>query len=506
MTRQYWANTSFPLHEPTSFFRLLKKQIERDPVMPISRRHFIAGTIGTLTAAGTTGAANTTMPSLSFVLGNKIPSLPINKNMIGLSFEKNILRASLDVFSGTRSEYFADTLKYLGQGILRFGGATVEYTGWQIKATGDSSAVTTARVDELAAFVQKINWQVIYGVSFKSKSLAQIVDEVAYVKAKFGPHLHSIELGNEPNYSYKTIDLYLTRWHEIVGAIRAVFPNIVFLGPATSYATTAWLEPFAERTDRALYLSQHYYRGSGKDTASTAKKLLSDDSNFTGLLKLGTSLARAHGKLGFVLDEVNSFGGGGTPGVSDTFASSLWAAKTLATASSHGCVGVAFHGGGTAAYTPIEFVDPKGMTTIRPAYFGLLLYSEFRNDYHCAYQALSSPHDHLKIFVSCNEHSDDKRVMLINQSFDTDFNCIISNLSAMKYIMIDLKAPDIASKIDISFAGEIFSYQLDISKIAKPNSHSVSYETLAPISPNSDRSITLTVPKLSAVVLKPINS
>jgi hypothetical protein len=73
--------------------------------------------------------------------------------------------------------------------------------------------------------------------------------------------------------------------------------------------------------------------------------------------------------------ECNSYYNGGAPGVSDSYASSLWVIDYLFTCAQGGAAGVNFHGGGNGSgYTPIA--DTSGTVVgARPEYYGMLMFT-----------------------------------------------------------------------------------------------------------------------------------
>jgi hypothetical protein len=75
------------------------------------------------------------------------------------------------------------------------------------------------------------------------------------------------------------------------------------------------------------------------------------------------------------MSECNSFYNGGSSGVSDSYASSLWVIDYLFNCVQGGAVGVNFHGGGDGpGYTPIA--DSNGsVVEARPEFYGILLFT-----------------------------------------------------------------------------------------------------------------------------------
>jgi hypothetical protein len=74
--------------------------------------------------------------------------------------------------------------------------------------------------------------------------------------------------------------------------------------------------------------------------------------------------------------EGNSCYNAGKLGVSDTFASALWAGDFCLQMASLGCVGVNLHGGANGYYSPIVGSIASGFSA-RPEYYGLMLAQEF---------------------------------------------------------------------------------------------------------------------------------
>jgi hypothetical protein len=75
------------------------------------------------------------------------------------------------------------------------------------------------------------------------------------------------------------------------------------------------------------------------------------------------------------MTEGNSCYHGGQPGVSDAFASALWAADYLLRVAQAGYAGVNLHGGGEGYYALIT--GEPNATKLRPQYYGMLLAQRF---------------------------------------------------------------------------------------------------------------------------------
>lgn len=71
--------------------------------------------------------------------------------------------------------------------------------------------------------------------------------------------------------------------------------------------------------------------------------------------------------------ECNTVSQGGKIGVSNVFASALWALDYMWSVALSNGVGVNFHGGSISKYAPIV-VDEKGIPTPRPIYYAMLAF------------------------------------------------------------------------------------------------------------------------------------
>jgi hypothetical protein len=188
--------------------------------------------------------------------------------------------------------------------------------------------------------------------------------------------LYGIELGNECDFYGWPLSRFETVWEQFRAAILPAAPDVLFTGPASGGYISLWTVPFGEFATRQqiALLTQHYYRGNGLSPSSTAEELVSVDTALPGECRQLQAAALNIG-IPWRMSETNSFYDGGSIGVSNSYASSLWVIDHLATIALNGGVGVNMHGGGNGAtYTPIE--DNKGVVVeARPEYYGLLMFN-----------------------------------------------------------------------------------------------------------------------------------
>ena len=122
---------------------------------------------------------------------------------------------------------------------------------------------------------------------------------------------------------------------------------------------------------RIILATDHLYPMGVDDASQTITKLLSSKlmSNTADSIDQVVSSARSH-HLPLQIDESNDIAGGGTPGVSNVFASALWVADYLFTAAEHGAKGVNLFGGAT--YEPLHLTSNS--VSAKPPYYGMLYF------------------------------------------------------------------------------------------------------------------------------------
>jgi hypothetical protein len=242
----------------------------------------------------------------------------------------------------------------------------------------------------VAAFVKAAGWKCLYGINLGGSATgattpALAAAEVAYAYQKFGSSLLGIEIGNEcdlygnsGNYyaGNWTLSQFLTLWAQYRTAILATTPNVPITGPADASSESTWTVPFGQTVTKSeiTLLTQHYYRANGQSPSSTGAYLITPDPTLVSNLSTLNTGAKGIG-IPYRMAECNSFYNGGSSGVSDSYASSLWVIDYLFDCALGGAVGVNFHGGGNGTgYTPIA--DSNGTAVgARPEYYGILLFT-----------------------------------------------------------------------------------------------------------------------------------
>jgi hypothetical protein len=214
--------------------------------------------------------------------------------------------------------------------------------------------------------------------------------EAAAAKAALGESLAAIELGNEPN-AYASHGQREQPWEFVQynaqvaayrSAIEAAAPGIPLYGPdvSGSSAFEAWGPGEAVNQRPALLTGHHYPLGCRQLISPTIGRLLSPliRRKEGNSLRRYMSVARASATP-FRLDETNTVSCGGTAGISNTFASALWAAAYLPSVMAAGVVGVNLHGNvaNCKGYSPVCAPSPEtlaaGALGAQPEWYALLL-------------------------------------------------------------------------------------------------------------------------------------
>jgi hypothetical protein len=301
----------------------------------------------------------------------------------GFSYEKTHLTDGF--FSGTNAPLIA-MFKLLGSGIsLRLAGNAVDRSSWMpaampVAGGSISTTIGQADVDMLASFAKASGAKVIYGINLKSNTPAVAADEAKYAAGALGADLYAFEVGNEISQFGTPYATLKPQWDALVTAIKGAVPNAVFSGP-DCYRNQMWTDSYAkDAAGDLVLLTGHYYLGAGG--AGSMAKMLSPDPTLPPMLQaFGADVTANHIRDGYRFTEANSFFNHGTPGVSDTAGSALWAIDYMLTSAQGGSSGINFHGGGYGQdlghpmlgfwYEPIEEMGSK-VTAAKPMFHGML--------------------------------------------------------------------------------------------------------------------------------------
>jgi hypothetical protein len=341
----------------------------------ITRRKFLATAALSLAAthlrAQNSGDTRVTLSVTGEATGAHMPG-----DFVGLSYEVQQL-VDPSFFSASNTGLIEQFKALSPHGVLRLGGNTSEFAWW--KPTPDSPepthpqtrevegepkaqyyAVTAEAVRNLAAFLKATGWTCLYGIGMGTNTPERAAEEAAFVAKALGSSLQYFQIGNEADlFSHHLRDpktwspaAYLDEWLALARAVAARVPDAKFGIPDVA-ANVHWLTDIADRwpavenPPHVARLTHHYYFG-GPAT--------NPDVNIPNLLKpatmekvqatadIATAAAKKMG-VSVRMTEGNTCYRGGKPGVSDVFASALWAADYALLLAGNGYSGVNLHGG-----------------------------------------------------------------------------------------------------------------------------------------------------------------
>jgi hypothetical protein len=339
------------------------------------------------------GAARAATP-VTVTVDPFAPGAPVPERFLGLSFEVGAL-AQLGQYAHRGD--LVTMLRSLGPGVLRFGGITAdEDVAWSESGAAPawaSSAIGPAQLRAIGVLARRSDWKVLLTVGLAHYEPEAAAREVAAAHRALGPYLEAVEIGNEPDsygsHGYRQVPWIAQGYEEQVSeyreAIDALSPGIPIAGPdvSGSGAFPEWGEEEALSQGPALLTGHHYPLGCAQTPPPSIEALLSPAIRGAEARSLSTYLtvARSSGGIPVRIDETNTVSCGGVAGISNTFASALWATAYITQAMAAGVAGINLEGAPASClgYSPVCAPDPaalaQGSLQAQPEWYALLLTS-----------------------------------------------------------------------------------------------------------------------------------
>lgn len=360
-----------------------------------------------LVAAAPAGAA----PLVRAKANVRIQGPEVKRSFAGFSQEYNIVGSEVGNENRGVNPVLVglyDTLAAYGGGapMLRIGGGSQDSTWWNPeglpKPMGFVYDLHPVYFQRLGRFLDAANAKALIGLNLAANDPGVAVDVVDGVREVMrSSQIAGWEIGNEPyvfperpigeDENGRTIFTrpkdYSERDYlrEIGPYIRALRDVSTRLPLAAGSLTPKGVKTFLRRHARALDIFPlHTYalsgckKKKGQRGYPTPQILLQQDVLIGGLRSV-LPLAQAARRAGLSprMTETNTSTCGGTPGVSDRFASALWAADWMFALAAVGVDGVHFHNSSPAYQAFATQLTPNGFVgVVKPLYYGMLMFAE----------------------------------------------------------------------------------------------------------------------------------
>jgi hypothetical protein len=233
-------------------------------------------------------------------------------------------------------------------------------------------------------------WHVLLTLGLAHYDASAALREASAARQILGPWLAGIEIGNEPDsyghHALRPLPWGPSQYERQVSAYRRAIaraaPGILLAGPGVSgsRAFNRWGTAEARRQHPGWLTGHHYPLRCDSVPPPTISELLSERIRALESLSLERymSVSRAR-HTPFRMDETNTVSCGGRPGISDTFASALWAASYITQTMAVGAVGINLQGApaNCRGYSPVCASSPTqlalGTLQAQPEWYALLL-------------------------------------------------------------------------------------------------------------------------------------
>jgi hypothetical protein len=463
-------------------------------------------------------------------IGATVSGTPVGQaiapGFVGVSFEYRALHQ----YTGRNPLAVDPVLLGLLQGlapgqapVVRIGGDSTDRSWWPIRGTiapgGIYYPITQGWLRTTRALAEDLKTKLILGINLATGRPAIAAAEGrAFVSGVGRDNIGALEIGNEPDlygvfvwYRDRRGHLYRARPHgyTLSGYTKQftqwsrILPTLPLAGPATS--GPAWmggLGRFISAEPSIGLVTYHRYplRACITDPSSSGfpsiPGLLADTAS-SGLAKgLAAYVNVAHRHhLPFRVAEMNSASCQGAKGVSDTFASALWALDTMFNFAATGVDGVNFHmlpGSNYELFTVSQTPAGDWQAFVHPEYYGLMLFAQaFPPGAHLL--PVSAPAGPLKVWAT-QATDGTTRIVVINQDPTAEHTVSVAVPGASATGALEaLSAPAISATSGVTLGGQTFGDETSTGVLPTA-------PATTPVAPTSG-SYAITAPPASAELL-----
>jgi hypothetical protein len=341
-------------------------------------------------------------------VGPGVRGRPIPAGFLGLSLEF----PAVEAYAGSKPAVLEQLIRNLAPDqapVLRIGGDSTDWTWWPVRGVPKPPGVTftlgkrwLAVTHEIA---QALGAHLILGINLEANSSAVAATEAREMLAGIGSQrIEGFELGNEPElYPNRALGWYRAPdgaevpgrppdydfaafKRNFAGIAVAALPRLPVAGPAIGAPKwMAGLDQLIADGQRLSVVTLHRYPlqqcyvSPGAPNYPTIHNLFSAAASEGLANSVARYVALAHKNgLQLRIDEMNSVSCGRGTGVSNVFASALWALDASFQMARVGVDGVNFHTYPNATYRLFTFRRVRGswQAFVYPEYYGLLMFAQ----------------------------------------------------------------------------------------------------------------------------------
>jgi Glycosyl hydrolase family 79 C-terminal beta domain len=397
-----------------------------------------------------------------------------------------------------------------GWPMVRVGGNSTDESWWNPtllpRPLGIKHDITNDTLDNLAGSTPTNGSRLILGLNLGQNNPAQAKEfaQAALAGLPSGK-IYLFEVGNEPDifasHSYysdpstgQTVFVrpagysftnYLGEFDTFATALQGLAQPVSVGGPVFTTSAYGWMQYLpsflSTQAPRLRAVTYHRYPLSacnwstpGSPTDPTLANLLADKSAKSVAQGVAPFIiqAKSYGKP-LRISEINSVSCGGKAGVSNSFASALWATDVMFNFAQVGAVGVNFHSGTGAPYTPFRFLvrpvrtgtgDNWGSVftpTVNPLYYGMLLFNQATANSAQLLPVNTNALGNIKVWATLDAQKV-VRVVLLNKDTVLGGKARIQ-LSSLRTIgtLTRLRAPTVDATGGVTLAGQTFDGTVD---------------------------------------------
>ena len=340
--------------------------------------------VGLFCMPGSAGAQS----AVSVTVDQSTTGQMVSLDFQGFSYETLLIfpdSSGNSLFSGTNTPLI-NMFKTLGIKSLRIGGNSadnVNDNNGQLPADSTCEAADKCPIiDNLYAFAQAAGIKVIFTLRLKVFNTSAATGEAAYIMKHYASLTDCFEVGNEPNVYISSYSTYDSDFRAYQSAVLSAAPGAKFCAPATTNGGgQPWAESFANEfkgDNSILLICGHYYPGARTGNGTNADidflldptRLTTGSNNYPLYYSQFPSTAVSDSEI-FRIEETNSLASQGEAGVSNVYASTLWALDYMHWWATKNAQGLNFHTGATSVYDPIMPTTLSSSYTAEPVAYGI---------------------------------------------------------------------------------------------------------------------------------------